>query len=103
VVSSFGRLAGEHRLALLPGTNRVWMAHPFSGVETGHKAIVGAGSWNANCAWDSLALLSLIGDGTAVAPDDQPTWTVSSGVVEPAGYVHLMVPARRFWDDIGFT
>lgn len=103
VEASFDRLSAEHRLALVPGSHRIWMAHPFSGVETGHRSIVGESSWNANCAWDALAILALLGDGETVAPDGQPRWSVSSGAVDPAGYIHLLVPARSFWQDIGFT
>lgn len=97
---SLTRLADEHRLVLDDG--KVLMAHPFSGVDTGHTATIGEQTWWANCAWDALAILALLGDGQARCPDG-PEWTVEGGVVSPQGLVHLLVPAARFWDDVVFT
>ena len=105
--ASLQRLVSEHRITLVPNSDKIWMAHPFSGIETGYRSTVGTRTWNANCAWDALAILALLGDGTATLPDQldtgQFTWTVSSSVVSPGGLVHMIVPARRFWHDVGFT
>lgn len=92
-------------IALLPGTKRVWMAHPFSGIDTGYRAHVDGRSWLANCAWDALAIVSLLGDGIgrATGRDGIVDWHIEGGQVSPNGLVHLLVPARRFWNDIGFT
>ena len=94
-------LEAEHRL-VLKSDGAVWMAHPFSGVETGYSARIGNRVWNANCAWDALAILALLGDGRAEGPDGL-TWEVREGQVDPSGLVHLVVPVNRFWHDIGFT
>jgi hypothetical protein len=48
VAAALHRLADLHCLVLVPGTESIWMAHPFSGIET---------------VWDGLALLALLGDG----------------------------------------
>lgn len=101
VVASLGRLADEHRIALTDD-GAVMMAHPFSAVPTPYWAVTGDGWWWANCAWDSLAILSLLGDGEAHGPDDL-VWRVAAGEVHPDGIVHLLVPARAFWDDVAFT
>ena len=105
VEASLGRLAEAHLLKLAEGSHRVEMAHPFSGANPGYRTVVGDRSWNANCAWDALALLALMGDGEAFAPgaDGDLVWTVDDGKVSPDGVVHLLIPASRFWDDIGFT
>ena len=105
VVSSLNRLADEHVIALGEDGSRIWMAHPFSGIETSHQAVIGAQSWYANCAWDALAILALLGDGEARASEgaDEIVWNVEGGRVTPFGIVHLLVPPRNFWDDIGFT
>jgi len=103
VSSALTRLESEHRLALISGTNRVAMAHPFSGVRTPYRSVIGERWWYANCAWDSLALLALIGDGTAHRDDTGLEWSVEDGEVKPNGLVHLLVPARSFWDDVEFT
>lgn len=103
VRSSLNRLADLHRLALIPGSDRVAMAHPFSGVETPQRSVIGDRQWYANCAWDALAILSLLGDGSAHLDDSGLVWTVEGGRVSPGGVVHLLVPARRWWEDVGFT
>lgn len=101
VEAALARLSEEHRIALTRH-GRVWMAHPFSGVPTPIRSVIGGRSWFANCAWDGLAILALLGDGE-VHGEDGLLWQVKDGVVSPNGYVHLLVPPRSFWDDIGFT
>lgn len=101
VEKALERLEAEHRIALVDQSHRIRMAHPFSGVETGYRSVIGDRSWFANCAWDALAVLALLGDGEAMVGDLE--WKVSEGVVQPDGLVHLVVPARQFWDDVGFT
>lgn len=101
VSDSLARLVDEHRIALTDG-GAVRMAHPFSGVRTAYSSHIENRWWSANCAWDSLAILSLLGDGEAHGPNDL-VWKVEGGVVTPAGIVHLVVPARSFWDDVAFT
>lgn len=101
VVGSLERLAREHRIALTDG-GAVHMAHPFSGVPTSYVSRIGSRWWYANCGWDVLAILALLGDGEAHGPDGLE-WHVQDGRVHPDGIVHLLVPAKRFWDDVGFT
>ena len=100
-------LAERHRLALLPGTDKVWMAHPFSGVETDFAVSIGKHRWFANCVWDGLSILALLGDGNldthSPATGEPIQLTVSARKVLGEALVHFLVPARRFWDDIGFT
>ena len=100
-------LAEEHRLVLVPGTDQVMMAHPFSGVASDFLVTIGERTWFANCVWDGLAILALLGDGTlethSPATGDPIALTAHEGVVEGDAVVHFPVPARRFWDDIGYT
>jgi hypothetical protein len=107
VSSALHSLAEEHNLALVPGTDKVWMAHPFSGVETDFVVCVGTRRWFANCAWDGLSILALLGDGSldthSPATRAPMRFQVREGRVLGEGLVHFLVPARSFWDDIGFT
>ena len=100
-------LAAEHRLVLLPGTDDVWMAHPFSAVPTDFVVRIGGREWFANCVWDGLAILALLGDGTlsthSPASAEPILLQASAGRVVGDAIVHFLVPARHFWDDIGFT
>lgn len=101
VTESLDRLEHEHRIALTDG-GAVHMAHPFSGVPSSYVSRIGSRWWFANCGWDVLAILALLGDGEAHGPNGL-VWRVQDGQVHPGGIVHLLVPARRFWDDVGFT
>jgi hypothetical protein len=107
VRASLQRLADAHLVVLGPGDPGVLMAHPFAGRTTGHVTQIGERRWNANCAWDALAILALLGAGTAetIDPTTQGThrFIVTGDDVEPSGVVHFPVPARQFWDDIGYT
>ena len=40
------------------------MAHPFSGVASDFLVTIGERTWFANCVWDGLSILALLGDGT---------------------------------------
>ncbi|MCU0595571.1 MAG: alkylmercury lyase family protein [Desulfobacterota bacterium] len=107
ISSALHSLAERHRLALVPGTDKVWMAHPFSGVKTDFVVSIGKRRWFANCVWDGLSILALLGDGNldthSPATGAPIQFRVSDGHVFGEALVHLLVPARRFWDDIGFT
>jgi len=105
VEQSLESLEADHRIVLLPDTHRVMMAHPFSGVDTGYRSEIAGRSWFANCAWDALAIVALLSDGTgrATGRDGVIDWSVVGGRVSPDGLIHLLVPAVQFWDDIGFT
>lgn len=107
VVSALHALADEHCLVLVPGSESVWMAHPFSGIPTDFVVTVGERRWFANCVWDGLSILALSGDGSldtrSPATGGVMHFEVADGIVHGEGIVHFLVPARRFWDDIGYT
>lgn len=107
VTVALEELADSHAIVLQAGSHDIWMAHPFSGVPTDYTATVGDNTWHANCGWDSIAILALLGDGTVASKDPLTgltnEWTVNNGIIAPGGVVHFLVPARQFWDDIGYT
>jgi Alkylmercury lyase/Protein of unknown function (DUF1304) len=98
VVAALHALADLHCLVLVPGTESVWMAHPFWGIETDFRVTVGTRQWFANCVWDGLALLALFGDGSLATHSPatgQPLrFEACGGRVRGAGVVHFLVPAR---------
>jgi len=107
VVAALHQLATAHALVLAPGTTDVWMAHPFSAIPTAFPVVCGERTYFANCAWDAAGVLSIVGDGrctTSCGDCGQGlSFGVEGGAVAGIGVVHFAVPARRFWDDIGFT
>ena len=110
VEASFDRRAAAHALVLEPDSHRIWMAHPFSGRPTGHAVEVGDVRYFANCAWDALALPSFLGRPARAKVrcpdcDEELRWRVDDGgrLHASDAVVHFLVPARKFWDDVGFT
>lgn len=110
VSAALRNLAEEHCLVLVPGTESIWMAHPFSGIETNFVVTIGDRRWFANCVWDGLSILALFGgrlggslDTHSPATGEALRFEVSQRTVRGPGIVHFLVPARHFWDDIGYT
>jgi hypothetical protein len=107
VIASLHSLAAQHRLVLRPASDAIWMAHPFSGIETDFVVNARGRTWYANCVWDGLSILGLVGDGRLETHSPQTgeaiRLCVEDGRVAGGAIVHFLVPARLFWDDIGFT
>lgn len=110
VSAALRSLAEERCLVLVPGTESIWMAHPFSGIETDFVVTLGDRRWFANCVWDGLSILALLGgqlggslETHSPATGEALRFEVSQGTVRGPGIVHFLVPARRFWDDIAYT
>ena len=110
VEGAFRRLHDEHALVLQPGSSEIRMLNPFSAVETPHRVEAGGRTWFANCAWDALGIpAALHADGRVESrcPDCGAAMELEvrdGELVRGADLlVHFVVPARRWWDDIGFT
>jgi len=106
---SFRRLEAGHVLVFLPGTLDVWMANPLSAVPTGFWVETPHGDYWGSCVWDAFGIVAMLGGDGSVStscPDcDEPMeLRVGGWELRPAdGVAHFSVPARRWWDDIGFT
>ena len=107
---SYRRLHDAHALVLHPGSTEIRMLNPFSTVETPHRVEAAGRSWYGNCAWDALGIpAALHADGRVdtACPDcgERLELEVRDGELVGGAdlLVHFVVPARRWWDDIGFT
>jgi Alkylmercury lyase len=110
VTGAYRRLHEAHAIVLQGDSLEIRMLNPFSAVETPHRVEANGRSWFANCAWDALGILAALRvDGTVESrcPDcgEPVELEVREGeLVRGADLlVHFAVPARRWWDDIGFT
>jgi hypothetical protein len=108
--AAFRELHDAHALVLHPGTTEIWMLNPFSTVPTPHRAQAGGRWWYGNCAWDALGIPgALHADGrieSECADCGEPlVLEVRDGTLVEGDdlLVHILVPARHWWDDIGFT
>ena len=109
VEEALGRLAATRAIVLAPGGTNVWMANPFSAVPTPFRVEAEGRTYWGNCIWDALgipAILSADATVTARCGDcgEALAVQVRDGAVRAEeGVVHFAVPARRWWENIGFT
>lgn len=109
VLASWRRLHDQHALVMHPDGDRIWMANPFSGVPTPYRVHADGRWWYANCGWDAFgicAALHVDGSIEATCRDcDEPIRVeVRDGRPDDLDLVfHCLVPAREWWEDIGFT
>lgn len=92
-----------------PATGEIWMAGPFASAPTAYSVTDGTVTWWANCAWDMLGVAALLNrrvrmDGRCTDCGDLFAATVDPANAQlPPWVVHFLVPARNWYDDIGFT
>jgi len=109
IESAYRALADAHAIVLRPETTTIWMAMPFSNAQTAFTVITGGRAYYANCAWDAFGVPALLNTDARIFT----TCGDCGGVIERKvshgaimdlrGAVHFALPARRWWDDVGFT
>jgi hypothetical protein len=109
IEAGYQALADARMIVLRPGSTTIWMAMPFSNMQTAYTVIVGGRAYYANCAWDAFGIPALLGADARIFT----TCADCGGVLErkvaggnlgeTRGVVHFALPARRWWDDVGFT
>ena len=52
----FRELEADHHILLVPETQRILMANPYSAISTPFRVYVGNKRFFANCAWDTVSL-----------------------------------------------
>jgi hypothetical protein len=109
IKASYQQLHEARAIVIDHRTKEVWMALPFSAVPTPHRVTSGERSWYANCAWDAFGIPSVIkGEArieSACGDCDAPiVYRAERGrIVDTHGVAHFVVPAARWWDNIGYT
>src|SRR5437879_369366 len=98
----------SHNLSLVPGTQRILMAHPFSAITTPFKVTIGSKTYYANCAWDSVAFHVMLSQDIRVdsfchhcAKPIKISLDHGKASSEPPDpLVFLSMPASKWWDNI---
>jgi len=109
VRAGWERLHHEHALVLAVGTPEIRMANPFSAVPTAHRVRAANRWWYANCGWDAFGICAALhadGDIETSCPDCGESVEIAVRDQRPdksSLLFHCLVPASRWWDDIGFT
>lgn len=108
VVAAWRRLHDAHAL-VLDADGGLRMANPFSAVETAHRVDAAGHEWFANCGWDAFGVgVVLRSDSTihTTCPDCGEALDIEVRdyrPIDPSPVWHVLVPARDWWADIGFT
>lgn len=103
------RLAAGRVLIAAPNSDNIWAANPFCAVPSGYRIEAGGRRYWGICAWDALGVAAALrSDAVVSAPcgDCGAPMTLEvqgERLVRGDGVVHFAVPARRWWDNIGFT
>jgi hypothetical protein len=98
-------LAERHAL-VLDARGEIRMALPFSATPTDNRVAAADGSWWANCAWDALAIPAALGIDAAIdarwldTGEDVGLAVRDGELTHTTGFVHFVVPAAHWWDDI---
>ena len=102
-------LEAAHHLLLLPGTQRILMANPFSGITTPFRDTIAGKAYFANCAWDTVSLHVMVGQDTEVEAfchhcAEPIRLRLSHGKMvasEPANpLIFLSVPVSKWYDNL---
>jgi hypothetical protein len=107
--SSLAALNIGKTILIHPETGEIWMAGPFAAVETTYKVIGPRVTWWANCAWDMLGIVAIVNDAVQISArctDCLDPMTIPANPdrgVNSDWVVHFLLPARRWYDDIGYT
>ncbi|MEQ9400109.1 MAG: organomercurial lyase [Longimicrobiales bacterium] len=110
VRAALRHLEDAHELGLNADRTEVRIANPFSAVETPFPVVTERGTYRANCAWDALGVSAILGtDGWTETTCPGSEAPLAFGVRDGAlagdvdAVVHMVVPLRDAWQDIGFT
>jgi Alkylmercury lyase len=107
--AGYRALADARAIVLRPGSTIIWMAMPFSNMQTAFTVIAGGRAYYANCAWDAFGIPAVLNADARIfttCPDCGGALerkVVGGNITETRGLVHFALPARRWWDDVGFT
>ena len=107
--ASLQRLHAKRALVLFGDGPSIRMALPFASYDSGTHLRVGPTHYDVNCPWDALGLAGLLGvDADLHTTDPETGDAIALEVMDGAlrsslNVLHFVVPAARFWDDIGFT
>jgi Alkylmercury lyase len=104
------RLDDDDVIAFHPGTEELWLAHPFCAGDAPFHVENGRHRWEAICIWDAVGILALgefDGRVTTECPDcgqDLEVGVHGGRIAGPSGaVVHYGVPARHWYEDIAYT
>ena len=110
VGTALKQLASAKVIVLAPNDARIWIAAPFCAVPSRFHVDVDGKHYNGICIWDALGIIAILGKQhgsvrTSCGDCGDPIQLeVTDGkLTRDEGIIHFGVPARNWWDNIGFT
>jgi hypothetical protein len=105
VRDAFRQLRDTHGLVLHPGTDAIWIAHPFSASPTGVWVKGAERSWWAPCMWCAMGICVLAAPTATIharlgGEEEAVAIGVTDGEVENDAVVHFPFPPRAAWDNV---
>jgi hypothetical protein len=103
------QLAAGKVLILTPNNGNIWAANPFCAVPSGFRVAAKGKRYWAICIWDALGIAAALhadADITAPCGDCGAPMRLevrNEQLTRSEGVVHFAVPARHWWDNIGFS
>lgn len=110
VRAALQRLAAGKVIILAPNDGDIWAANPFCAVPSGFRVEANGTRFWGICIWDALGIVAALHASDAVvrAPcgdcGDLLEIEFRDGeLVRSEGVIHFAVPARLWWENIGFA
>ena len=106
---AYRALADARMLVLRPGSITIWMAMPFSNIQTPFTVISGGRAYYANSAWGAFGIATVLNADARIFTTCADCGgaierKISGGALsDMRGVVHFPVPARHWWDDVRVT
>lgn len=109
VRAALQHLAANKVLILAPNDGNIWAANPFCAVPSGFRVESAGKRYWGICIWDAMGIAAALGQDAVISA---PCGDCGMGLVNEIrdgalsrgeGVVHFAVPAKRWWDNIGFT
>ena len=107
--AAFRELEAGRVLVFEPGTLDIWMANPLCARSTGFRVSTASGSWWGTCVWDAFGIPAMLDEDAVIATVDPTTrepieLRIEGRELAPTEAIaHFSVPARHWWDDIGYS
>ena len=108
VRAAWRRLHEAHAI-VLGDDDAIRMLNPFSAVPTAHRVAAAGREWYANCGWDAFGIGAALGVDSVIqteCPDCHELLQIPVRHGNPVATEfiwHVAVPARDWWQDIGYT
>ncbi len=109
VLASFQRLVENHKLVLYPNSQDIWVAHPFSAIQTNYWVQAGERGWWGNCGFCSLGIAAMIKEDVTIktcagCEGESLIIEIEKGKIKSKGCcMHVPLPISKWHDNIIYT